>query len=290
MNTKQVLYNALKSQLDIKKQAHEVYNDTITKPACHELITNIRTFLSTIAPIDDSMEINLNNRSLTVKTDNDSYSSRVEIVLNQIWDNDKKVNSAELEWSSSSYNLYNKKHKLTHINVLSSLANNLELISDKFYNEWKIEWSKIWDNDYSIEKEYTDLQYALNNLANEIHVDSVDSMRKIGFEIKQFKPQYSLDWDYNNDERNYKIVTSPKSIRLQTGRSQWESCHVEGFKVLSKKGNKYNVEVIRSGHVYNYDVLEKKFEMFVNEVAEWEYKQYDKQKENVERRFAERVK
>ena len=291
MNTKQVLYNALKGQLDIKKQAYDVYNETTTIPACHELITNIRTFLTSIAPIDDSMEMDLNNRTLRIKTDNERYSSGIELILNTTWKGDKADYFVDLEWSSGSYNLVGKKEKINHLNILHSLASNLELINDKFINEWRSEWSRIWDADHVIQKEYTDLQNALNTLSSEIHNDSVDAMKEIGFEIKQFKPQYNLDWDYkDNSERVYKIDTSTKSIKIQYGRSQYDTTYVEGFKVLGKKGNRYNVEVVRQGHRHQYDVLEKKFEAFIDDVANWEYKQADKYKADVEKRFEDRNK
>lgn len=292
MNTKQVLYNALQVQLDIKKQAYEVYNETVTKPACHELITNIRSFITLIAPIDDSMEMDINNRAIRIKTDNDRYSSNIEIVLNTTWQGDKAGYWVELEWNSGSYNLTGKSDKLNHINILHSLANNLESISDKFINEWRNEWSKIWNADSVIQKEYTDLQNALNTLSNEIHCDSVDAMKEIGFEIKQFKPQYNLDWDYkDNSERVYKIETSSKSIKIQYGRSQYDTTYINGFKVLGKKGNKYNIEAYREDYPdRKYDILEKKFESFIGEVASWEYKQADKRKAETEKSFEDRNK
>jgi hypothetical protein len=294
MNTKQVLYNALKGQLDIKKQTYDSYNETTTIPACHELITNIRSFISSIAPIDDSMEMDLNNRTLRIKTSNERYSNGIEIILHTTWQGDKAGYWVDLEWNSGSYNLTGKNDKLNHINILHSLANNLESINDKFINEWRNEWSRIWDADHVIQKEYTDLQNALNTLSSEIHNDSVDAMKEIGFEIKQFKPQYGLDWDYDENDDNkriYKIETSTKSIKVQYGRSQYENTYINGFKVLGKKGNKYSVEIFREGYPdKKYDILEKKFESFIDEVASWEYKQADKRKEEAEKNFAERTK
>ena len=119
-------------------------------------------------------------------------------------------------------------------------------------------------------------------------------MKEIGFEIKTFKPQYSLDWDYDkndNSKRIYNIKTDPHSIKIQYGRSQYDTCYISGFKVLSKKGNKYNVEVYRDGYPNRtYNVLEKKFESFIEDVASWEYKQADKRKAEVEKNFEDRNK
>jgi hypothetical protein len=103
-----------------------------------------------------------------------------------------------------------------------------------------------------------------------------------------------LDWDYdetNNSKRIYKIVKSSKSIKVQYGRSQYENIYVNGFKVLGKKGNKYNIELYGcSTSNKTFNVLEKKFESFICDVANWEHKQADKRKTEVEKSFAERTK
>ena len=64
-----------------------------------------------------------------------------------------------------------------------------------------------------------------------------------------------------------------------------------GFKVLGTKGNKYNVEVFREGydHVYNYEVLEKKFDSFIDEVSNWEENQADKRKNEAETNYIKRT-
>jgi hypothetical protein len=293
MNTKQVLYNALQVQLDTKKQAHEIYRETVTQPASHELITNIRTFITAFAPIDDSMELELSNRTLRIKTDNERYSSNIELILNTTWQGDKAGYWVDLEWGGGKHNLTGN-NKLNHINILHSLVNNLEPISDKFINEWRYEWNKIWDADSAVQKEHTDLENALRTLASEIQSDHADAMKEIGFEIKTFKPQYSLDWNYdknNNDKRVYNIKTEPHLIKMQYGRSQYDTTWIQGFKVLGKKGNKYNVEVYRDGFpTKTYDVLEKKFESFIEDATSWEYKQADKRKAEVEKNFEDRNK
>lgn len=289
MNTKQVLYNALQVQLDAKKQAYEVYHDTVTQPAFHELMTKIREYLTSIAPITDDMGLELNNRTLRIRANTDRYSTGIELIMvtthSQKW--------VDIEWSSGSYNLTNKKDKEIYLYILHSLFINLKTIEDKFINEWRNKWNEIWDADNVIQKEHTDLQYALNMLSNEIKNDTVENMKQIGFEIKSFKPSHNLDWDYDKDDnkRLYKINVDKKFIRIQIGRSQYDTVHVNGFKVLGKKGNKYNVEVYREHYpAKTYNILEKKFEAFVDDVANWEYKQADKSKQDAERGLVERNK
>ena len=68
----------------------------------------------------------------------------------------------------------------------------------------------------------------------------------------------------------------------------YDTSYFTGFKVLGKKGNKYNVEVYREGYPdRTYDVLEKKFESFVQEVSDWENVKADKYKAEAEQRVAD---
>ena len=293
MNTKQVLYNALQVQLETKKQAYDIHLETITQPAFHELVTEVRKYITSIVPIDDSNELSLSNSSLRIKLEN-SYSGYITLELNGYWSGDKRIPQIELDWHSGRYNLNGKEDVLKYINVLHALSQNLKSIEDIWISDWKIKYDSIWDANISIKKEYEELQSALNTLKYEIQSDLADSMKQIGFEIKQFKQNYNLDWDYDlvngNGKRTYKILTHPQQIKLQYGRSHYDTIHVNGFKVLGKKGNKYNIEVNREGRMHVYDVLEKKFDSFVNDVVEWENIKADKRRIETEERFAERIK
>jgi C-terminal processing protease CtpA/Prc len=136
--------------------------------------------------------------------------------------------------------------------------------------------------------EYRDLKSALDTLQNEIRNDATEAMKKIGFEIKKYKPEYNLDWEYNDSgsERTYKINTNDRKIRVQYGRSQYDTLYTTGFKVLGKKGNKYSVEIYReSNETRTYNILEKKFESFVEEVTRWENQLADENKIKIEERF-----
>ena len=292
MNTKQILYNTLQVQLDAKKQAYDVYLETITQPAFHELITEIRKYITSIAPIDDSNELELGNRTLRIRL-NSGYSGHIELHINGTWNGDKHTPHLDLDWSGGGYNLVNKSDKLQYVNVLHSLANNLKPIEDIWLSDWKVKYDSIWDANNNVKKEYEELQSALNTLKREIQTDLAESMKQVGFEIKQFKQDHSLDWDYdsnNSSKRIYKIEIRTHLIQLQYGRSQYETRHVSGFKVLGKKGNKYNIEVNRDGRMYTYDVLEKKFDSFIDDVVSWENVQADKRKVDAEKNFAERTK
>ena len=291
MNTKQILYNALKSQLDIKDQEYKTFNETVTIPAINEFNNEIKQFLNSLISVND---IRINTSRITIQPTSESGFSRdIDLVLQSSYRDDNKY--VDISWSGGTYNLGNKIDCKNFINTLNILSNNLKLIEDKWINDWYSKRSLIEQNDKVKHGEFIELQSALNNLRNEIAGDIKESMMEVGFEISKFKDQYTLDWNYseaNSSKRLYTIQKSPRAISLQHGRSQYDTVYVHGFKILGKKGNKYNIEVFREGynHVYNYDVLEKKFEAFIDNVYRWENEQADKEKELTEKAYQQRIK
>jgi hypothetical protein len=291
MNTKQVLYNALQSQLETKKQAYNTFNETISQPALVELKDEVKNFLTSFICFDDKTTFEFGTRSLSINFGDDWYN-KVEFLLNTTWKGDEAIKYVEVDWNSGAYSLNGKEKGKRTINAIYACVHNLSLVQDKWVNDWHPKQKEIHDNDNAVRKEYEDLQTALNNLSNEIKQDSADAMKKIGFEVKKFKDDIHLDWDYKDDGgRVYNIITRSKSIQMQHGRSQYETTYVHGFKVLGKKGNKYNVEVYREGSPNKtYDVLEKKFESFVSDASRWEFEEADKRAEKTKRDFEERSK
>lgn len=291
MNTKQVLYNALKSQLDAKEQEYKLFYETVTTPAIDEVNNEIKQFFNTLTPINNT-NIEIGSSRITIRAnENDGWYRNIELVLQSSYKSDTK--HVDINWNSGTFNLEDKSPNKIFIDLISVCANNLKAIEDKWINDWYQKRRQIDKNDDVKNREFTDLQSALNNLRNEIVNDAKEAMKQIGFEIKKFKDVYDLDWDYDKDntKRIYKINKTAKSIKLQIGRSHYDTTWISGFKVLGKKGNKYKIEAYRENYdgVYNYEVLEKKFDSFVNEVSEWESKNADKRKNETEQSYKQRT-
>lgn len=289
MNTKQILYNALSAQLAIKKIEAEKYTNEVYKTAKAELKDNVLEYFTN--RIKDFNVLNFTGNNIRLELGS-SYYDRVEISVNNSWRNDEKVDDVKLEWNSG--NITNKKDGDTgynYLNLLNKVYSNFGDITDKYLNKWWPTYLSIERGNTDAWKEHNELKDALNKLNNEIRNDSTEAMKQIGFEIKKFKIETSLDWDYTNDKRKYKILTRNKSISLQRGRSMHDTINVIGFKVLGKKGNKYNVEVykdeIDSSIICN--VLEKKFDSFIENVSRWENGEADKRSEKIKQEFEERT-
>jgi len=295
MNTKQVLYNVLKSQLDVKEQEYQLFHNTVTTSAINELNNEIKQYLNTLTPINDTnIEIGLSRITIRAHGDGNWYRD-VELTLESNYNSNNKY--VDVNWNSGVFNLRDKIQNKVLINLISVCANNIKSIEDKWINNWYERRKQIDKVDYDKSKEYTDLKTALSNLRSEINDDIKESMKQIGFEIKKFKDIYDLDWSYIKDEndnateRVYRINITPKAIKLQIGRSYHNTTYVNGFKVLGKKGNKYKIEVYRENfsNTFNYEVLEKKFDSFINDVVEWENDKADKRKAETEKNYTDRT-
>jgi len=295
MNTKQVLYNVLKSQLDVKEQEYQLFHNTVTTSAINELNNEIKQYLNTLTPINDTnIEIGLSRITIRAHGDGNWYRD-VELTLESNYNSNNKY--VDVNWNSGVFNLRDKIQNKVLINLISVCANNIKSIEDKWINNWYERRKQIDKVDYDKSKEYTDLKTALSNLRSEINDDIKESMKQIGFEIKKFKDIYDLDWSYIKDEndnateRVYRINITPKAIKLQIGRSHYNTTYINGFKVLGKKGNKYTIETHKENfsNTFNYEVLEKKFDSFIDEVTDWENNKADKRKAETEKNYTDRT-
>lgn len=295
MNTKQVLYNALKSQLETKEQEYKLFYETVTVPAIEEVNNDVKQFFNMLTPINEASFDIGSSRIIIRANENDGWYRNIELVLQSSYKSDSK--HVDINWNSGTFNLGDKSPNKIFIDLISVCADNLKAIEDKWINDWYQKRRQIDKDDDIKSREHIDLKNALNSLRNEIIEDTRESMKQIGFEIKKFKDVYDLDWDYDKDEngsatkRIYKINTVAKAIKLQIGRSMYDTTYVNGFKVLGKKGNKYKIEAYRENfqNVFTYEVLEKKFNSFIDEVSDWEANKADKRKNETEESYKQRT-
>jgi hypothetical protein len=282
MNTKQILYNALSSQLETKKTQAENYTNEVYNPATDELKNTILEYFEN--NIGGFASFNFTGNNIRLNLSDNSYYDRVEVIIPNTWRDENKF--VQIEWNSGNYS-DNNTGKANYLELLNKVYTNFSEISNKYLNEWYPTYINNENKHDEAWKDYKDLKSALDTLQNEIRRDATETMKKIGFEIKSYKPEYNLDWEYNDgNERNYKIKTNNKNIRVQYGRSQYDTSYTNGFKVLGKKGNKYSVELYRENYeTRTYNILEKKFETFIEEVARWENQLADDNKTRIEERF-----
>jgi hypothetical protein len=281
MNTKQFLYDTLKSQLDIKETECKQYDNNVYNPALIELKTEInRWFVDSVKATYSTFEFNGNEIEI-ISSEADKYDFRIRLRLDQQY----RSNSINLIIGYSGRNtIAGDEIGMNHLKLLSEIADKGLTIENLFKEKWKPKLDEINENRTKSHNGYTTLNDALNKLLYEIKNDKIEEMKQIGFEITSFKK--AINCSYDNE-----LIEQVKSIQIQYGRSQYDTTYIIGFKVLGKKGNKYNIEIYRENSPSRiYDVLEKKFDNFIDQVCEWEYREADKYNERSKKRYNERKK
>jgi hypothetical protein len=287
MNTKQILYNALKSQLDVKKADCDKYDEEVVTIAHNQLVDKVSDWFKTNTEMT-STAVFLGEK---IEFEYGSWNRRIDVHIRNSWDG-SNTRYVELNWNSGTYKTSEiDSVYLRYLKDLSIVANILPVIETQLLG-WRKEYKQIESDRAQFCTEYSDLKKALDNLSTEINKDTREAMKEIGFEIKSFKSDVTLNWDYKGSEKIYFVDTRKHSERLQFGRSQYDTMSVYGYKVLSKKGNKYKLEVYSDGTTSPliYEMLEKKFEMFIDNVNNWETNLAENRKAKAERDFAERTK
>lgn len=281
MNTKQILHNALSSQLEAKKAEYEKYVDEVYTPAFEVLSESIKEWFTN--KINAKFEkFEFTGDGITINSTNDSWRGDINIKMRG-WSPDNRY--IELDWSGDSIS----KNNLMPIDraiLIGEVATNFHLIDNRFNTDWYPKYLAIAKDKDECYENYNELKSALNNLKNEIKQDAVESMKQIGFELKSFKPYFSIDFEFDDDnKRKYYLKERRKDISLQIGRSQYDITYIRGFKVIGKKGNKYKVEIYKDDNTRTYDVLEKKFDTFIDNVINWETCEADRHKDQANERL-----
>jgi hypothetical protein len=149
------------------------------------------------------------------------------------------------------------------------------------------EYRKIEDALKVVGGSIRDLETSIRQLKENIDSDNKSHYYKPGFHLK-LKEYKTLDWSDNNEDRV--LVSQAGTIKLVVGRSKYDNEWVREFKVIKKKGYKYELEVVTNytdGKTKTVEVTEMRMEEFVDSVYHWETIEADKKTKRAEERFAE---
>jgi hypothetical protein len=270
------MLDALKNQWVIKQEELQKIVDESIIPKQEELSNTVKKYFidNNLIEEDNFDKFNYNGNSLTI---ND-----IRISLSNYSYENNKYNTVELNWYGSTCD-ENDSKRIKYLINLGKIAESLSQIKNQFF---------VWYNDYKnneqigsvIKNEFDNLEKAIYTLENEIRRDEYERYKQIGFELSQFKMIYDYNrWAEKDEDR---IRISSKNVWLQTGRSQYEGVYAFGYKVLGKKGNKYEIAVYNEDkNIKVYNVLEKKFEDFAHNVVRWEGGQADEKKNQAQTRY-----
>jgi len=292
MDIKQVLYDNLLSQLSILKKEYNDYNESISIPAQQKLEDEINSWfkINFIYPFSE-LKFAKDLITLSFSDPNDKLDNKWKYKLEiQLKRDFSKKEYIGIQWENTYGARLDDDVTGVYLKFLGELTTRSNSVTNKFINEWAPSYREIIKDKEGIYTKYTSLETSLNKLKNEIKEDELKSMKEIGFELESFKPEYKFN--YYGEDKN-KITTVDKLIPFQYGRASHQYVYVNGFKVIGKEGNKYQVEVKERSYCKNEELYKKstlsitelKFNYFINNVNKWENKTSIEYKQEAEKLF-----
>ena len=130
MNTKQVLYNAIAAQLEVKKLEAEKYSTEVYDVASENLKNEVLSYFTSKTKGFSALNFNGNNIRLELGS---SYYDRVEISVSNSWNDDAKATrDIKMEWNSGNISSKNNEDKgHNYLNLVHTVYSNFKEITDK---------------------------------------------------------------------------------------------------------------------------------------------------------------
>lgn len=267
MNNKQVMLEALEAQLLVKEAEVNQYAQEVINPQVQELNDSIlEWFHQNIRLSLEKAEIG--SEGLTMHTQKDRWPNRLEFSIRNYWRNEE---APEFQFCWSSGNTYSDSHDIEYGITIGRICENHDTIKDLVLNDWTVKYKALSKSLRDLQNPVQELQSSIYSLKSQILDDQKESYMKPGFSLK-LKSYKSIEWvssDENTNDRE--LQDKPGEVKLQTGRSKYDSVFVREFTVNNKVGYKYHLTIVdHNDRTRTFQVTKLQFENFIHDVDEWE--------------------
>jgi uncharacterized protein YacL (UPF0231 family) len=269
----QIVLNALNAQLlekqkialEHKEQSHIPKNETLRSDILKWFRDNVSSKVPNITASQHSIEISKSQNpnsswgGCTLSLDID-YKTRNPI-------------SVKMNWYGSSARLEDE-NTLIDVEIFGAVASKLGIISHEFINNWYPAFKNISAKLEELESEIHEINRSISQVESDIRVEGLDSYKKEGFALTLDKNTI-CERNWTHEDPEYKIRQDNRSIKLSTGRSNYNYVWATSFKILKINKYKVSVEVTQDkGESIEkttvYEVSAKKFNDFIQEVYNWQ--------------------
>lgn len=291
----QVALTALKQQLSLKEAEVQKFKTEVHIPSVQALAGSIQEWFKLQLNVD-LVEVLYDPYKITLQSYKDPSSSwRGQIGLRRNWKRGTKEEEMLLEYESATVSCSNYE-LISHVSKIAIIAANIQLISDKLFNDWATVYEETNTPLQQLNNEHYALSSAINKLENDLREENIHRFMRVGFECT-FKPSLDIEWkDTEDGESERVLVERPHTIRLQWGRSKYDYVNIMGYKVKGKTPYKVTVEATIPKDRWNetsepvvrtYQVTKLRFEEMVSSAYAWESTGADNHRASREKRFAE---
>jgi hypothetical protein len=286
----QVMLEALEAQLSVKQNEADKYHEEVYTPQLQDLKNRaIEMLNSTLCPdlnLIKRVEIQSESMNICISEKN-TFGNSINFSTRG-WNDDNR--QYEFSWysgdASTNMNDNDRDYGILIGRISEKFDSALELVRDVILPEYREINSAL----ETINISARDLGITIRQLKDTIDKDNKSYYYKPGFHLK-LKEYKTLDWvDIADGSDERMLVSQPGVIKMVVGRSKYDNEWVREFKVIKKKGYKYELEVVTNytdGKTKIVEVTEMRMEEFVNSVYHWETIEADKKTKRAEERFAE---
>lgn len=270
---KQVILQALQSQLDSVKAAAVEHEKNVYEPAISALTEKIAKYFA------EGVVANIN--SITLQSDsiilypNDStdYNNRITLTHRSNWRGENAYIEMDTYRPDMKSNVDNS-NALFYYECTAAIAKCFHTISKTYITKWQPAFEKLSAAKNQMYSEIYTIEREIRNVESEIATIEKEVYNHVGFECT-IKPYTNYESDYSNNEYVYKKKIDAYHIKAQYGRSRWDYYYINSFKVISfpkAKHGKVVLEYKSAGDekVRIAELNKIRYAEFVNDVYNWQ--------------------
>ena len=285
---KQVILQALQTQLATVKTAGIEHETNVYEPAMAKLNDKIKSWFSDNV-IADLHSISIGSDSIVIKpSDTTGYGSDITINYRGRWGSDANhyfdVNSYRADIESREDNLF----AIKYYNAMASIATEFANICTQYRTKWQTQFKKILSEKEAMYTEIYKLEREIRNCESEIAELEKDVYNRSGAECT-LKP-YT---DYSkNDVGEYVMISRPHIIRAQYGRARWDYYSINSFVVVNYPKTKHGKVVldfkggdISDSKTHRIELNKARYADFISSVHAWQTAGADERVEDVQEKI-----
>jgi hypothetical protein len=285
---KQVILQALQTQLATVKNACIEHEKTVYEPAIDRLNDKIMQWFSEHV-IADLHSISIGSDSIVIKPfDTTRYGNDITIDSRSRYGS---VDGGYYEVSSYRFDIDSREdnsQSVKYYNAMASIATEFANICSEYKAKWQPQIKKLLSKKEAMYNEIYKLEREIRNCESEIAELEKDVYNRSGAECT-LKPNTNYA---KNDAGEYVMVSRPHTIRAQYGRSRWDYNSINSFVVVSFPKTKHGKVVldfkggdIIDGKTHRVEMNRARYAEFISSVHAWQTREADERVEYVQEKI-----
>jgi len=276
----QIVLSALTTQLTSKQAELSNYEQTVHEPEVARINDQILQWFK-----DNVCEhvkgVKAVENQVSIQSHASTYS-RTHLTIERRWKDTEDY--MRFNTYSTDFKTGEDNDRLDTI-VNGKIGEHFYAIQHVFSNVWNPLFQKASEPLNNMYSEVEQLDRSIRILKSEMESQAKDQYKKVGFAC-QLNPEKYIKNQWSN-EGAPELIDQNHTIRLQTGRSNYDYMYVNSFKIKAINKYKCTLEVSNGDNIKDYEVTvtAMKFNSFIDKVFEWQNGESEKAAASMTERF-----